>query len=100
MAIVECQGCGRRVFLVRSQASLVRCPRCGEPLVKEEDTTEIERRVRQRLYGASNGDLRGGAISPREKRRSEPRRRDRVGSPWRGRAGSPHFLEMEEGELF
>jgi ribosomal protein S27E len=69
MAIVECASCGSRVFLLRGAATAVRCPRCEEPLVREEAGAEVERRVRERLYGA--GGRRAGSGSPHEKHRAE-----------------------------
>jgi predicted RNA-binding Zn-ribbon protein involved in translation (DUF1610 family) len=73
MALIDCQSCGKRVFTVRSRASVVRCPDCGESLLKEEEASETERRVREQLYGSGNS--RGQLKPPRDKQRSSPRRR-------------------------
>lgn len=72
MAIVECASCGGRAFLLRGGATATRCPRCEETLIREEAGAEVERRVRERLYGA--GGRRDGSGSPRKRHRAEERR--------------------------
>ena len=54
--VVRCPGCGGRTRCVTEHSGVERCPRCTTPLTLSFDRLDVEKTVRERLYGgARNG---------------------------------------------
>jgi hypothetical protein len=66
---VNCPGCGCRTSIAAVWSSVDRCPRCGTPLMMSSRSLDVERVVRERLYGPTRtnalGEIRSSSRAKR-----------------------------------